>query len=138
MYPDEITIPCRQELQAMGVTELMNADDVTKVMDDHSGTAIVFVNSVCGCAAGSARPALRMALNHETRPDNVYSVFAGVDADATNKAREYMEGVPPSSPAIALFKNGELVYMIERYMIEGRYPDQIADALKAAFDDYCK
>lgn len=138
MYPDEITIPCRQELVAMGVKELKTPEEVDSELTNQTGTSLVFVNSVCGCAAGSARPALRLALEHSSKPDKVVTVFAGVDAEATNKARQYMAGVQPSSPSIALFKDGELVYMIERYMIEGRYPDQIADALKAAFDDYCK
>jgi putative YphP/YqiW family bacilliredoxin len=121
----------------LGVTELRSAADVDAMLKDHEGTTLLVVNSVCGCAAGSARPAVRIALQHNTRPNKVVTVFAGVDTEATNRAREYMPGIPPSSPSMALFKDGELVLMIERYMIEGRYPEQIADALKDAFDTHC-
>ena len=137
MYPEEIVIPCRNELTDLGVTELRHPSDVDAKLKDHKGTTLVVVNSVCGCAAGSARPAVRLALQHTQKPDDTVTVFAGVDTDATNRAREYMPGVPPSSPSMALFKDGELVLMIERYMIEGRYPEQIADALKDAFDNHC-
>ena len=138
MYPEEIVTPCRNELLELGVEEMLTIEDVDKTLKQDSGTTLVVVNSVCGCAAGSARPAVKLALQHDVKPDVVASVFAGVDTEATNKAREYMPGVQPSSPSMALFKNGELVLMIERYMIEGRYPEQIAAALKDAFDSYCR
>lgn len=137
MYPEEIVTPCRNELTELGVAELRSPTDVDAKLKEHQGTTLLVVNSVCGCAAGSARPAVRLALQHDSGPDEIVTVFAGVDTDATNRAREYMPGVPPSSPSMALFKDGELVFMIERYMIEGRYPEQIADALKDAFDNYC-
>jgi putative YphP/YqiW family bacilliredoxin len=137
MYPEEITRPCRLELEDMGVRELMTPADVDNLMQNHTGTSLIFVNSVCGCAAGSARPALRLALQNENKPDETVTVFAGVEPEATDKARRYMVGAPPSSPSMALFKDGKLVFMIERHMIEGRYPEQIADALKVAFDEYC-
>lgn len=137
MYPEEITRPCRVELEQMGVRELMSPEEVDSLLKDHTGTSLVFVNSVCGCAAGSARPGLNLALQHSNKPDDAVAVFAGVEPAATQQARTYMQGVPPSSPSIALFKDGQLVYMIERHMIEGRYPEQIAEALKAAFDEYC-
>lgn len=137
MYPEEITRPSREELKAMGIQELVSSAEVESALSNTQGTTLLFVNSVCGCAAGSARPGLAMALQHDNKPDRVHSVFAGVDVEATSKARTYLQGVPPSSPSIALFKDGELVYMIERHMIEGRYPDQVAEALKSAFDEYC-
>jgi putative YphP/YqiW family bacilliredoxin len=121
----------------MGVIELRTVGEADAVLKDHTGTTLVVVNSVCGCAAGSARPAVRLAMQHSDPPDTVGTVFAGVYVEATSRAREYMAGIAPSSPCMALFKNGELVLMIERFMIEGSYPDQIADALKDAFDSYC-
>ena len=137
MYPEEIVVPCRNELLELGVIELKTSEDVNNHLSNHEGTTLLVVNSVCGCAAGSARPAVRLAMQHKTVPDEVASVFAGVDADATDRARQFMPGFPPSSPCLALFKDGELVLMIERYMIEGRYPEQIAAALKDAFDSHC-
>jgi putative YphP/YqiW family bacilliredoxin len=138
MYPEEIVAPCRKELTDIGVEEFKTASDVDAALKDHSGTILVIVNSVCGCAAGSARPGVRMALDNAKVPDRVATVFAGVDTDATNKARSYMAGYQPSSPSVALFKDGQVVYMMERHMIEGRQPEQIAQVLKATFDAHCR
>jgi putative YphP/YqiW family bacilliredoxin len=137
MYPPEITEPCRKELTDIGVTELKTASDVDSLLKDHKGTALIVVNSVCGCAAGNARPGVRMALQHETLPEKLTTVFAGVDAEATEAARSYIAGYPPSSPFIALLKDGQPVFVLERHMIEGRGPDQIAFALVEAFDTHC-
>jgi putative YphP/YqiW family bacilliredoxin len=137
MYPDEIVTPCRAELTDLGFRELKTPDDVSAVLDDKSGTTLVVVNSVCGCAAGGARPAVRLALKHAAKPDRITTVFAGVDADATAKARSYMAGYSPSSPSMALFKDGRLVHVIERHQIEGRHPEEIARELKLAFDTHC-
>jgi putative YphP/YqiW family bacilliredoxin len=136
MYPEEIVKPCREELTSIGVEELRTSDEVEKVMEK-AGTTLVVVNSVCGCAAGGARPAVRLALEHSNKPDHLTTVFAGVDADAVGKARSYMAGYPPSSPSVALFKDGELVFMMERHHIEGRHPQELADILKNAFDAHC-
>jgi len=137
MYPEEIVKPCREELTSIGVQELRTREAVEEIMSDKTGTTLVVVNSVCGCAAGSARPGIRQALQNDTIPDRVTTVFAGVDGEAVETARSYMAGYPPSSPSVALFKNGQLVFMMERHMIEGRMPDQIAELLKNAFDAYC-
>ena len=137
MYPEEIVAPCRKELTDAGVEEFKTAADVEAAMTEPNGTMLVVVNSVCGCAAGSARPGVRLALDHTAVPDRIATVFAGVDTDATAKVRSYMTGYQPSSPAIALFKNGGLVYMMERHMIEGHEPVEIAQVLKAAFDMHC-
>lgn len=137
MYPEEIVKPCREELTSVGVQELRDAGAVDRTMEQKEGTTLVVVNSVCGCAAGGARPGLRLALQHNALPDRVTTVFAGVDREATERARSYITGYPPSSPSIALFKDGQLVYMMERHMIEGHYPEEIAAVLKKAFDLYC-
>jgi putative YphP/YqiW family bacilliredoxin len=137
MYPEEIVTPCREDLTAVGFEELRTASDVESILDDKNGTVLVFVNSVCGCAAGSARPGAKLALEHSPRPDRVATVFAGVDTEATTKARTYMTGYAPSSPSVALFKGSQLVFLMERHMIEGRQPDEIAKVLTAAFDTYC-
>ncbi len=137
MYPEEIVAPCRKELTDIGVEEFKTAEDVDVAMTGQNGTMLIVVNSVCGCAAGSARPAVRMALEHSTLPDRVATVFAGVDTDATAKVRSYMTGYQPSSPAVALFKDGELVHMLERHMIEAHDPSDIAEGLKSAFDKHC-
>jgi putative YphP/YqiW family bacilliredoxin len=137
MYPEEIVKPCRDELIEIGVEELRTPDDVAGVLDSSTGTTLVVVNSVCGCAAGGARPGVRIALQHSVVPDRVTTVFAGVDGEAVEKARSYMVGYPPSSPAVALFKNGQLVHMMERHDIEGFHPDAIAENLKKAFDTHC-
>jgi putative YphP/YqiW family bacilliredoxin len=125
------------DLVNAGVTELRTPSDVDMVLKNGTGTALVIVNSVCGCAAGMARPGLKMAIKHEKRPDKITTVFAGVDLEATDRARSYIPGVPPSSPSIALFKDGKPVYVMERYQIEGRSPQEIAYDLVEAFDEYC-
>ena len=118
-----------------GFVELSNDDDIKKLIDDD--TSIIMVNSVCGCAAANARPGVIMSLNNEKTPKNLYTVFAGVDREATNSARELMFPFPPSSPCIALFKNGELVHMLERHHIEGREASLISENLKQAYNEYC-
>ena len=137
LYPPEITEPCRLDLVNAGVTELRTPADVDMVLKNAQGTALVVVNSVCGCAAGMARPGVKLALQHTKKPDKVTTVFAGVDREATERARQYIVGIPPSSPSIALFKDGKLVYMMERWQIEGRGPQDIAYDLVEAFDQFC-
>jgi putative YphP/YqiW family bacilliredoxin len=128
----------RNETVAMGLKELTTVAEVDDALANQSGTALVLVNSVCGCAAGTARPALRVALGHSVTPDQVYSVFAGVDTDATGRARSYFgEEFQPSSPSMALIRDGEVVAMLHRHMIEGRSPDDIAADLTTAFDKHC-
>lgn len=138
MYPEEIVKPCREELTSIGIQELRTPAEVTEALDEKEGTTLVVVNSVCGCAAGGARPGVRMALQNGTIPDRVTTVFAGVDGEAVNQARTYMVGYAPSSPAVALFKEGQLVFMMERLDIEGHQPEEIAQNLKRAFDEHCK
>lgn len=138
MYPAELTEPMRKELTDLGVMDLRSASEVDMLLKGQKGTALVVINSVCGCAAGMARPGVAMALQHDTLPDKVATVFAGVDKDATDQARSYIVGYPPSSPSIALFKDGNPVFVMERHMIEGRGPDQIAFDLVSAFDEHCK
>ena len=123
------------ELTSNGFVELSNDDDIKKLIDDD--TSVIMVNSVCGCAAANARPGVIMSLNNEKTPKNLYTVFAGVDREATNAARELMFPFPPSSPCIALFKNGELVHMLERHHIEGREASLISENLKQAYNEYC-
>jgi putative YphP/YqiW family bacilliredoxin len=137
VYPQEIVIPCREELTGIGVEELKTPQEVENVLSRQKGTVMLVINSVCGCAAGSARPAVRLALKHPVVPDRVTTVFAGVDTEATARARDFMEGFPPSSPSVAIFKNGDLVYLMERHMIEGHEPEEIAHELKGAFDRHC-
>ena len=127
----------REELTRLGVEELRTPEAVESAVKDSAGTLMIVVNSICGCAAGKARPGVALALQHDVRPDRVATVFAGGDIEATEKARSYFTGYAPSSPSIGLLKNGELVYMMERYQIEGRGPEQIADELKRAFDQCC-
>jgi len=136
MYPAEITDPCRLDLVEAGIVELKTPFDVDQAVGT-SGTALVVINSVCGCAAGNARPAIKLAIQHEKKPDRLTTVFAGVDDDATAQARHYLPGVPPSSPAIALFKDGKPVLMLERHHIENRGPDEIAWDIVHAFDEHC-
>jgi len=128
--------PMREELTRLGVAELKSADEVEEVLPK-PGTTMVVVNSVCGCAARNARPAVAMALQHERRPERSTTVFAGQDVEATNRVRQYFHGYPPSSPSIALLKDGEVVYMLERHRIEGRDADEIAADLTDAFDRFC-
>ena len=136
MYPEEIVRPMKDELTTIGFKELLSTDDVESAMTK-SGTALVVVNSVCGCAAANARPAVRISLNNSNTPDHLYTVFAGVDRDATDAARAKMVPFPPSSPSLALFKDGELVHMIERHHIEGRTAQLIAENLIQAFNEFC-
>jgi putative YphP/YqiW family bacilliredoxin len=136
MYPEELVKPMRQELVNAGFEELYTAEDVEKALGQ-KGTTLVMVNSVCGCAAGTARPGTIASLNAEKAPDHLTTVFAGVDVESTNKAREMMVPFPPSSPSIALFKDGQLVHMLERHHIEGRSADMIAANLAGAYEEYC-
>ena len=135
-YNPVLVQPMRDELTEVGITELGTADAVDEFMADHSGSALLVVNSVCGCAAGSARPGIKMALRHDVTPDRVATVFAGQDLDATAKARSYFAQIPPSSPCVALFRDGELVFMYPRHQIEGRPPQVIAADLMEAFDEH--
>ena len=135
MYPEEVVKPMKLELTSNGFVELSNDDDIKKLIDDD--TSVIMLNSVCGCAAANARPGVIMSLNNEKTPKNLYTVFAGVDREATNSARELMFPFPPSSPCIALFKNGELVHMLERHHIEGREASLISENLKQAYNEYC-
>jgi putative YphP/YqiW family bacilliredoxin len=135
-YPELLIRPMRDELTRLGVDELKSAADVDAALSQ-PGTTLVVVNSVCGCAARNARPAVALALRHANLPDRTVTVFAGQDLEATARAREHFIGYPPSSPSLALVKDGELVYMIERHGIEGRDADEIADDLAQAFDRYC-
>ncbi|MFT4850681.1 MAG: putative YphP/YqiW family bacilliredoxin [Sediminicola sp.] len=136
MYPPELVKPMREDLTNIGFTELHTADDVNNAIKKE-GTTLVVVNSVCGCAAANARPGARMSLQNNKTPDHLVTVFAGVDRDAVDAAREQMIPFPPSSPSMGLFKNGELVHMLERHHIEGRHADMIAENLKGAFDQFC-
>jgi len=136
MYPEEIVKPMRQELVNAGFKELYTAQDVDAILNE-GGTTLVMVNSVCGCAAGTARPGTIASLQFDKTPTHVTTVFAGVDTDAVNKAREHMIPFPPSSPAVALFKDGELVHMLERHHIEGRTAEAIASNLAAAYEEFC-
>ena len=137
MYLELMVIPIREELTRMGITELRTAADVDRELAVGHGTTLVVVNSICGCAAGRMRPALRTALEHSSRPDRLFSVFAGQDLEATERARSYFTGYPPSSPSLALFRNGKLTHMIERSDIEHRDASDLATELKRAFDENC-
>ena len=137
MYPAEIVRPMKEELTTIGFEELLSPDEVESALSKN-GTALVVVNSVCGCAAANARPAVRISLNNKNTPDYLYTVFAGVDRDATDAARAKMIPFPPSSPSLALFKDGELVHMIERHHIEGRSAQLIAENLTEAFNEFCE
>ncbi len=137
MYPIEITTPMAQELTDFGFDGLKTADEVTALLSKKEGTVLVVVNSVCGCAAANARPGAKLALENEKKPEQLVTVFAGVDKEAVNKAREFMLPYPPSSPSIALFKDGKLVHFLERHHIEGRSAEIISANLKMAFDHYC-
>ncbi|MCB0546738.1 MAG: BrxA/BrxB family bacilliredoxin [Phaeodactylibacter sp.] len=137
MYPVELTKPMAQDLTNYGFESLSSAEQVDDVLDNSEGTVMVVVNSVCGCAAANARPGAKLAIQHDKKPARLVTVFAGVDHEATNRAREYMLPYPPSSPSIALFKDGKLVHFLERHHIEGRSAEIIAANLKMAFDRYC-
>ncbi len=136
-YPEEFIAPMRRELVQLGFKELKTPDDVDQILGAERRTTVVAINSVCGCSAGGMRPALAASLDNAAKPDVLLTVFAGQDLDATARAREYFTGYPPSSPSLALMKDGELVYMMERHEIEGRHPLEIADTLKAVYDEHC-
>src|SRR5678815_3585666 len=137
MYDERLVSPMRQELTRLGVEELRTPDEVDQELKNAKGTTLVVVNSVCGCSARMARPAVAIALQNPIKPDKLTTVFAGQDADATARARSYFTGYPPSSPQIGLLKDGQLVFMLERYQIEGRSAADIAQDLVTAFDKYC-
>lgn len=136
-YPEIMIRPMREELTRLGFEELKTPAQVDETVQNVKGTLMVVVNSICGCAAGKARPGVAQALQHEVRPDRVATVFAGADIEATERARNYFTGYPPSSPSIALLKDGKLVFMMERHQIEGRGPSEIAHELTKAFDQHC-
>lgn len=136
-YNPELVAPMRVEVTRLGARELTTAGDVDTALGDQKGTTLVFVNSVCGCAAGNARPALALALKHPVRPQEVVTVFAGQDLDAAARARQYFGEYQPSSPSMALLRDGEVVHFVHRHQIEGRSPQAIASELTAAFDRYC-
>ena len=137
MYPEFFIAPMREELTRLGVRELRTAADVDEAVAKTPGTLMVVVNSVCGCAAGKARPGVALALQHDARPDVVATVFAGADIEATERARGYFTGYPPSSPSIALMRDGKLIYMMERHQIENQEAGSIARELTTAFDRHC-
>jgi putative YphP/YqiW family bacilliredoxin len=137
MYPEIMVVPMREELTRLGVEELRSAEDVDRAICDQAGTTMVIVNSICGCAAGRMRPAIRMALQHSARPGKIFTVFAGQDREATDRARGYFTGYPPSSPSIALLRDGKLVHMMQRSDIEHREAMDIAAELRKVFDKFC-
>ena len=137
MYPAELVAPMTLDLTTVGFEPLQTPQQVVDVLENQTGTALLVVNSVCGCAAANARPGVKIALQNEKQPEKLYTVFAGVDTEATAMAREFLLPYPPSSPAIALFKDGRLVHFLERHHIEGRSAMMIAENLKAAFNDFC-
>ena len=138
MYPEELVAPMRAQLTDNGFVEFRTAEDVENHLNNHQGSTLIVINSVCGCAAGSARPGALMALNNtDNAPDTLATVFAGNDVEAVNKVRELCLPYPPSSPAMALFKDGELVHFVERHHIEGRSAEMIAEHLKGAYDEFC-
>ncbi len=137
MYDERFVTPMRQELTKLGVEEMRTPQQVDAQLKETKGTTLVVVNSVCGCAARNARPAVAKAIQHAVKPEHLTTVFAGQDTDAVSRARSYFTGYAPSSPQIALLKDGKLVYMLERHQIEGRTADQIAQDLTGAFEKYC-
>ena len=137
MYPAELVAPMKKDLVNVGFTELLTADEVDNTIKNTAGTLLVVVNSVCGCAAGNMRPGVKLSINGEKAPTKLATVFAGVDQEAVAQARKHFLPYPPSSPSIALFKDGKLMHMIERHHIEGRTAEMIADNLKMAFDEFC-
>lgn len=136
-YMDSMVQPMREELTSVGFTELKTPEEVEEALENNKGTTLVFVNSVCGCAGGLARPAVAYSLQYDVKPDHLVTVFAGQDKDATAKAREYFTGYPPSSPSIALLKDGKIQWMLERHQIEGHELEDVVNRLKAAYDKYC-
>lgn len=138
MYDERFLVPMRADLTEVGFTELRTAADVDHALQQAPGTALVLVNSVCGCSARMARPAARIAIQHAPRPDHLFTVFAGQDAEATERARSYFTGYPPSSPSFAILRGGKLLWMMERRQIEGRPAEEIAEDLIAAFEEHCR
>jgi putative YphP/YqiW family bacilliredoxin len=138
MYDERFVTPMRQELTSLGFREMRTADEVDQTLKDAKGTTLVVVNSVCGCSARMARPAVRIAIENPLKPDTLTTVFAGQDAEATDRARSYFTGYAPSSPSISLMKDGKLVFMLERFQIEGRPAEEIAHDLVNAFNKYCQ
>lgn len=136
-YPEFMVAPMREDLVKVGFRELRTPQDVDDILGRETRTVLVAVNSVCGCAAGMMRPAVYLSLQGDRKPEVLTTVFAGQDLDATERAREYIVGYPPSSPSVALFKDGELVYFMERHQIEGRHPEDIAFDLRAAYAEHC-
>ncbi|MCS7459022.1 BrxA/BrxB family bacilliredoxin [Paenibacillus doosanensis] len=137
-YMRDMVQPMRDDLTRIGITELRTPEEVVEKLESAKGTALLVINSVCGCAAGQCRPGVAKALQHEVKPDHLFTVFAGQDKEATAKAREYLAPYPPSSPSIALFKDGELVHFIQRHQIEDRSAEMIAGDLVGAFEEFCK
>mgnify|MGYP000619135990 CR=1 FL=1 len=137
MYPQELTKPMIEELTKNGFSELKTTESVTNNLGDNSGKCLVLINSVCGCAAANARPGAKASIQNAKKPDQLVTVFAGVDKEATDVARQHMVPFPPSSPSMALFKNGELVHMLERHHIEGRPAELIAQNLMDAYNEHC-
>ena len=136
-YPEMLVSPMRAELTNVGFKELKSTEDVVNSMSNDQGVSLLVVNSVCGCAAGAARPGIIRSLSNDKTPNNLYTVFAGQDLDAVSKAREFMMPFPPSSPSVALFKDGKLVHFVERMNIEGHTAEQVAEQLRKAYDQYC-
>ena len=136
MYPEELVLPMKAELTENGFADLTTPEQVKEALKQ-SGTTLLVINSVCGCSAGAARPGVLYSLTGEKKPDHLVTVFAGFDTDATAQMRDYMLPFPPSSPSIALFKDGELVHMLERHHIEGRFAEAIAENLEAAYNEFC-
>lgn len=137
MYPPELVAPMKADLTDIGFQELTTAQAVEEALGQQEGTSFLVVNSVCGCAAGAARPAVKAAVNNEKKPDRMLTVFAGVDTEAVQKARDFMAPYPPSSPSMAMFKDGKLVHFIERHQIEGNNAESISSHLKQVFDHFC-
>ena len=137
MYPEIMVVPMREELTRLGIEELHTPEEVDQALKNRPGTTMVVINSICGCAAGRMRPAVRLAMQHPAKPERSYSVFAGQEKEATERARGYFTGYPPSSPSIAILRDGELVYLRPRRDIESREAPAIAADLKAAFDQFC-
>ncbi|MGE6230575.1 BrxA/BrxB family bacilliredoxin [Paenibacillus chitinolyticus] len=137
-YMRDMVQPMREDLTRIGVKELLTPEQVSEALENAEGTLLLVINSVCGCAAGQCRPGVAKALQNEVKPDHLYTVFAGQEKEATAKAREYLAPYPPSSPSIALFKDGQLVHFIQRHQIEDRSADMIAGDLTDAFEKYCK
>lgn len=137
MYPQELVQPMKEDLKKVGFQELLSASEVDASLPTSKGVSLVVVNSVCGCAAGNMRPGVKMSLDNGKKPDNLFTVFAGVDTDAVSQARNYFLPFPPSSPSVALFKDGKLVHFLERHNIEGVTAAMIAENLAAAYDEFC-